>query len=312
MRIASIDMGTNTVLLLIADIDARGTIHPVQNELRFPRLGRDVDRSGVIGAPAFDRIAWVLSEYKNLAIQLKSEVITACGTSAVRDAVNREEFLAYLRSTTGIDVQILSGDEEARWSYAGALSGFEPATRHAAVIDIGGGSTEVSYPPIEQKSPGEAALKHHSFQLGAVRLTERYFIHNPPAEEELVAARRMVHDGWASIGDLEGGDYSLIGVAGTVTTLACLEQGLIHFDAERVDGYKLSREHVGHWVAKLSRLRTPEIEALSESTTGRADIITAGSLILLEFMNKFGFEEITVSERGLRYGLVIREWKKHH
>src|SRR5437667_11666889 len=109
MRIAAIDIGTNTVLLLIADIDGQGTIHPVQNALRFPRLGRDVDKMKMIRPPAFDRIAWVLNEYKNLSIQHKSDLITACGTSALRDAANRDEFLGYLRSTTGMEVEILSG-----------------------------------------------------------------------------------------------------------------------------------------------------------------------------------------------------------
>ncbi len=160
-----------------------------------------------------------------------------------------------------MDVEILRGDEEARLSYEGALSGVEPASRPAAVIDIGGGSTEVSYPASDPSSPGESSLKHHSFQLGAVRLTERCFNHNPPTNEELLAAREMVQKGWESIDALGAGDYSLIGVAGTITTLACLDQGLTEFDASRVAGYKLPREHVEQWFGGLSRMGTAGIEA---------------------------------------------------
>jgi exopolyphosphatase/guanosine-5'-triphosphate,3'-diphosphate pyrophosphatase len=312
MRIAAIDIGTNTVLLLIADIDPNGSIQPVHNELRFPRLGRDVDKMRMIRPPAFDRIAWVLNEYKNLSIQFKSDLITACATSALRDAANRDEFLAYLRSTAGVEVEILSGEEEARLAYDGALSGFDSTSRPAAVIDIGGGSTEVSY-PVKDRIPSIGnSLSYLSFQLGAVRLTERYLNHNPPTSEELSKARRIVHEGWESIQDLSGGDYSLIGVAGTVTTLACLDQGLTEFDANLVGGYTLPREHVERWFRRLSEMRSAEIEALTEAAQGRADILVAGSLILLEFMIRFRFEEVIASDRGLRYGLAIREWKKRN
>jgi exopolyphosphatase / guanosine-5'-triphosphate,3'-diphosphate pyrophosphatase len=312
MRIASIDIGTNTLLLLIADVDGEGTLRVIQDELRFPRLGRDVDKSKMIRPPAFDRIAWVLEEYKNLSIQSKADLIIACGTSAVRDAANREEFLAYLRSTTGVEVQLLGGEEEARWSYVGALSGMAPRPGRVAVIDIGGGSTEVSYPGAEGTLTEGTPLNHRSFQLGSVRLTERCFIHNPPTSEEVESARNLVQSELTSLDELRSGSYSLIGVAGTVTTLACLDQGLIEFDVYRVSGYRLSREHVSDWFQRLSEMRSMEIEALSESTAGRADILTAGVLILLEFMNRFNFLEIMVSERGLRYGMVIREWEKQH
>jgi len=308
MRIAGIDIGTNTVLLLVADIDEGGTIHPVHHEQRFPRLGRHVDRKKLISAAAFDRVGWVLNEYKDLSIQLRADRITACATSAVRDAANGKEFLSFIGSTTGIEVEILGGDEEARWSYRGALSGIGPVSGPAAVIDIGGGSTEVSYPG-RTASAGNS-LEHLSFQLGALRVTERCFNHNPPAGEEIDRARRLVQTMWDPVEGLDGGNHTLVGVAGTVTTLACLDQGLADFEVSRVSGYKLSREHVGNWFRRLAHLQTAEIETLSNATAGRADILTAGTLILMEFMDRFQFKEIIVSERGLRYGLVIREWEK--
>lgn len=310
MRLASIDIGTNTVLLLIADIDERGVIRPIHHEQRFPRLGQDVDKNRLIRTSDFDRIGWVLNEYKNLAIQLRSERITACATSAVRDAANRKEFISFLRSTTGINVDILDGEEEARCSYRGALSGIDPPPARPVVLDIGGGSTELSYMPEGTSAHPGSTLKHLSFQLGSVRLTERCFNHNPPTNEEIDAARTLIRKEWESLSGPEGRNHTLVGVAGTVTTLACLDQGLLDFDVNRISGYRLCREHVEGWFGKLSRLATPEIETLSNSTAGRADILTAGALILVEFMCRFRFGEIIVSERGLRYGLVIREWEK--
>jgi exopolyphosphatase/guanosine-5'-triphosphate,3'-diphosphate pyrophosphatase len=113
MRIGAIDIGTNTVLLLVADFDRKGRLEPVHDEQRVPRLGRDVDNTGVIQIPAYDRVAWILNEYKNVAQQMQSERIVACATSAVRNAANRPEFLSYLKRTTGLSVEVISGEEEA-------------------------------------------------------------------------------------------------------------------------------------------------------------------------------------------------------
>ncbi len=297
------------MLLLVADVDEHGALSPVLNEQRMPRLGRDVDRKKQIHPSAFDRIGWVLNEFKNLAIQLKAERITACATSAVRDAANRDEFLRHLRSTTGIGVEVLLGEEEAYWSYRGAMSVISPVPR-PVVLDIGGGSTEVSFLPPGSVGSGRNSLRYLSFQLGSVRLTERYFQHDPPAEAEINSARTDIQSRWDDMKELEGGGYSLVGVAGTVTTLACLDQGLREFDETRVSGYRLSREHVDQWSSRLSGMKKVEIEALSGATAGRADILTAGVVILADFMHRYRFTEILASTRGLRYGIVLREWER--
>ena len=122
----------------------------------------------------------------------------------------------------------------------------------------------------------------------------------------------MVQSQWQKMDGPGHWNRPLIGVAGTVTTLACLDQGLFDFDLDRVSGYRLTREHVLNWFGRLSQLGTPEIEALSNTTAGRADILTAGLLILVEFMEEFHYDEIVVSERGLRYGLVLREWERQY
>lgn len=305
MRIAAIDIGTNTVLLLIADVDEHGTIHPLEHQQRLPRLGRDVDQNRTINIGAFDKITWILNEYKNLAQQFKADRIIACGTSAIRDAANREEFLRYILSLTGIEIEVLSGEDEALWTFRGAVSGFPNLRLSAVVIDVGGGSTEVSY-----LGGNQDHLTRKSVQIGSVRLTERYFKHNPPTKEETAAATEAIADALRLFDPQDLMGRVLIGVAGTVTTLAALDQGLKEFDIEKVSGYRLHRERVEFWLQRLLSMTTAEIRSLSNTTEGRADILPAGVLILAEFMRRFQFNEILVSERGLRYGLVLREWER--
>jgi len=315
MRIASIDIGTNTVLLLIADIDEHGVIHPVEHQQRLPRLGRDVGQNKVIHTTAFDRIAWILNEYRNLAQQLRAEETVACATSAVRDAANRDEFQSYMKSATGIDVEALSGDEEALLTYRGAISGFPNLKHEAVVLDIGGGSTEITYPSkptpplLSGEGRGEVSLTRHSLQLGSVRLTERYFKHDPPTVSELQSAVDDIRKTFADVSTPQFSQYRLIGVAGTVTTLACLDQQLLQFDIEKVSGYEMSRHAVAAWQSKLSSMHSQHVRSLSSTTEGRADILAAGVLILHEFMEYFDIHSVLVSERGLRYGLAIREWE---
>ena len=309
MKITSIDIGTNTVLLLIADVDANGIIHPLEHEQRLPRLGKDVDQRKIISTSAFDRISWILNEYKNVAKQRRADKLVAAATSAVRDAANREEFLSYLYSTTGIQVDVLSGDEEALWTYKGVMSGFSGLTKPAVVLDIGGGSTEISFPNPRDHN-GKTRLQRYSFQLGSVRLTERYFKHSPPLPAEIENTQVVMLEEFSQVRNPGFGDYHLIGVAGTATTLACIDQNLQEFDIQKVSGYRISRETVAQWMMKLSLMDSKSIQALSTTTEGRADILTAGVLILHEFMRHFGFHSIIMSERGLRYGLIIREWEK--
>jgi len=303
LRVAAIDIGTNTLLLLIADVDEKGGIEPLHEEQRIPRLGAYVDERGIIPVSAFDRISWILNEYANLARQMKAEKIFACATSAVRDAENREEFLDYIKKNTGLLVNVLSGHEEASLAFSGALSGFPGIRDGAAVLDIGGGSTEVSY-----LSGGE--LLSRSFPIGCVRLTERHFKTQPPSRSEIEAASKDIEREFRGLKESDFRGKTLIAVAGTATTLACLDQGLAGFSMDRVSGYKISGSSVQMWLFKLALLGTPEILGLSDAASGRADILLAGVLILSRFMERSGFQEVMVSERGLRYGLALAQWQK--
>ncbi len=309
VTLAAIDIGTNTVLLLIARIDKEGTIHPLHHEQRLPRLGAGVDRHRSIQAVMFDRIAGILSEYAEQARKFGCERILAAATSAVRDAQNRAEFLASMKERTGISVELLSGEDEALWSYRGALSGLPAAAGPAAVLDIGGGSTEISWAKADLGDAGKM-LQHKSLEIGAVRVKERYLLHDPPGQRELSEAAEAVRNTLRGIDPEELAGVSLIGVAGTVTTLACLDQNLPEFDLSRVSGYVLRGDSVGSWLRRLSSMNAEAIESLSAAAQGRADILTAGVLILHEFMTRIGADRVVVSERGLRYGLILRDYER--
>ncbi len=304
MRIAAVDIGTNTILLLVCDIDASGELNAVHHEQRVPRIGRDVDARGSIAQDAFDRAAAVLTEYAAISQSRHADQIAACATSAVRDAQNSKEFIAHCSSVAGIPIRVLTGTEEALLTYRGATLSLPPERRHVAVIDIGGGSTEIIFPESAQ-----GRVRRVSLQTGAVRISERHFQELPPSPEQLANARGDVRDLLRQQripGPLPG---TLVGVAGTVTTIACLDQCLDEFSISRVEGYTMPRETIDRWLETLTSLSAAEIRSLSQTTAGREDILTAGVLILREMMHAYDFMEITTTVRGLRYGFALQVWE---
>ncbi len=309
MKIAAIDIGTNTCLLLVAEIDDAGNIETLHEEQRLPRLGRAVDREHRIDPGSFANISSILIEYKAIALQFGALHIAACTTSAVRDASNQKEFLAEMERSAGIAIDVLAGEEEALLTYKGTLGGLPVGAYNVMVIDIGGGSTELSY-AIPGTHNGSTKLTRFSFQLGAVRLTERFFRHSPPESAEIESARSLILEELAPVRNPGFEQFTMVGVAGTVTTLACLDQELPCFDAARVRAYVMPYSRVARWLHRLSALTAEQIESLSSSASGRADVLTAGTLILHEIMSLYRISSVMASDRGLRYGLVVREWER--
>lgn len=303
MRIATIDIGTNTVLLLVADVTREGTITPVVYEQRIPRLGKGVDAAKNLQPDAMQRVIDVLKEYRAIIAQHDVSTTVVAGTSAVRDAANREEFVRRVQTEVGFSLEVLSGEEEAYWTYRGAISGI-PGIRKATVVDIGGGSTEITV------GDDRKILHSVSLDVGSVRLTERFFQHNPPTHPELEAAITLVEEELAKAGAFDFTNSALVGVAGTATTLAVLAQGLKAFSIEAVTNYKLDIDTVYLLFRALRAMHTQEIRSLSSMMEGRSDVIVAGTLIVREIMAHFKFKEMIVSERGVRYGLLLREWEK--
>ncbi|MEE9225465.1 MAG: Ppx/GppA phosphatase family protein [Bacteroidota bacterium] len=304
MRIAAIDIGTNTVLLLVAEVDQHGKIDTLAYEQRLPRLGRGVAEHHNVTREAMEAVARVLMEFRVIYTSLNVEKVIACGTSAVRAARNRNQFLAHIKAVTGLDVSVLSGDEEALWTYRGALSGIREVGSLATVIDIGGGSTEVIV--------GDRKTVHQrlSLDIGSVHLTERYLKRSPPDTEEVEHALRVVQMEFERLSGFHFSGTVLVGVAGTVTTVAALAQGLPTFDLSKIAGYRLSKNSVDRAYRMLRMKTADQIRKLSDVTEGRADILFAGVLILREFMERFKFGTIITSERGVRYGLVMQAWER--
>lgn len=302
MILASIDIGTNTVLLLVASVTDEGTLEPLAYEQRIPRLGKGVDRERRLQPDSMTRVLGVLGEYREILERFQPEAVAVCGTSAVRDASNREEFSALVKDA-GFILEILSGEEEALWTYRGAVSGIPDLTR-ATVIDIGGGSTEIT------RGDAHSIDRHASLNIGSVRLTERLFHHDPPSAAEIGEARILIRNELSGLDGFSAADSKLVGVAGTATTLALLAQDARGFDLRAVTNYSMPLRTVQQLFDRFCRMSAAQIIGLSPVLAGRADLITAGSLILLEAMTAFGFADLVVSERGVRYGLVLREWQK--
>ena len=276
MRVAAVDLGTNSTRLLVADVD--GDVREVVRRLAITRLGEGVDvRRRLLPVP-IARVRNVLVEYRRELEALGAERTLAIATCAVRDAENGEAFLGEIEWSYGFTTRLLSGEEEAELTLRG-VGAVEPGT---LVVDIGGGSTE-----LHVAGAGNCA----SLDVGCVRLTERF-------GEDVDAIRAYVRE---LLPVLE--TQQAIGVAGTVTTLAALDLGLSHYDPERIHGHGVSRTAVDEQTARLRALSLEERARLMEP--GRAAVIVAGAAILAEILARYGLNSITASERDILHGAAL-------
>ena len=301
-RVSCIDIGTNTALLLIADlVPESGTILPLFHKQTILRLGKNVDAEKIIDPAARQRLINCMLDYSHLSREHKSKTIIAAGTSALRDAKNRSEIIGEVEAETAIPLQCLSGKEEAELTFFGAVAGMSDLPEFFTVIDIGGGSTEISMGSLS------GVTESVSLDIGSVRLSERFFTTLPPSPQEFEAAKTHINQLLtASILPFFESRTSVYGVAGTLTTLAQLSQGLREFNALKVHNFPLRYPEVHDLLEKLMRCTHEEIIALGVPD-GRADVITMGTLILHQFMRLLGSAEIRVSIQGLRFGLAQRE-----
>jgi exopolyphosphatase / guanosine-5'-triphosphate,3'-diphosphate pyrophosphatase len=301
-RVSCIDIGTNTALLLIADLDpATCTMQPIYHKQTIVRLGKNVDADKMIDPQGLQRLIDCMIDYRQLSDEHSVEAIIAAGTSALRDAKNRTEVIDSIERTAGITIQCISGKEEADLTFGGAVAGMSDVPELFTVIDIGGGSTEIS-----MGSPG-AVTESVSLDIGSVRLTERFFTTLPPSASEIDAAKSCIDQLLtANIIPFFAAREHVYGVAGTLTTIAQVSQGLKEFDAQKVHNYPLTYDEVH---AFLDRLKTSTLDEIIELgiPEGRADVITMGTLILHQFMRLLGVGELHVSIQGLRFGLAQRE-----
>jgi len=303
MRLTAIDIGTNTILMLIAEVAPDGTLKMVRDEHGIARLGKGVDENRSISQEGFDRALELLRRYKEISDECESEAIVACGTSVLRDAANSEEFGRFVFERLGFKLGVLNGDEEAELTYLGAVSEFlQPGEGgHFAVLDIGGGSTELTL------GVRETVERRQSLPLGCVRLTERILKSSPPSSLAMNQALKEIRARVSEFRSLPV-RTQLIGVAGTLTTLAALELQLTEYDPQRVSGHVLTYDAIQQIFNHLRIKTIEEMLAYPQILPGRADVLLAGILILMEVMKRLNVDRITVSDRGLRYGIAIREY----
>ncbi len=299
MRYASIDIGTNTILMLIGEIDENLIITPLGDFYEVPRLGKNVSVTKELAASSIDRAIDVLRNYKAIADEYEVEKIVASATSAVRDAINKDDFVRRVEQETGIVVEIIGGETEADVGFIGAVSGSPHPEEPTLVIDIGGGSTELSYGA--GSKPGIAK----SIDVGAVRITERFLLHDPPALPELTEASEFVKDGLACFPFDEMNPRTIYAVAGTATTLALIAQNKYEFDAEAVSNYEMTVGQLREVFDEIKKRPSSEIIRLTKAAEGRADVLVAGTLVLIEILSALKAERFLTTDRGLRYGYLI-------
>jgi exopolyphosphatase/guanosine-5'-triphosphate,3'-diphosphate pyrophosphatase len=295
-RFAAIDIGTNSVLLTVAE-EVDGTLHPILERAEITRLGEGTAATGQLSPGGIERTLAVLLEYANSARALGAERTATVATSAARDASNGPQFLEQARRATGLEPEIIAGAREADLSFQAAAADFGAPGKPLVVVDIGGGSTEFAY-----GVSGPPSF-HASLDIGAVRLTERYVACDPPSAWERAAVRATVDQALEVLPRPPEGS-ELVALAGTATTLAALTLRLSTFDAARVHGAKLSHAQVHSLCERLWNLPLSERLTLPGLQPARADVIPAGAEILARVMERLGFRFVTISDRGVRWGLL--------
>lgn len=304
-RIACIDVGTNTALLLVADLEpATGNIITVDHRQTIVRLGQKVDEQRMIHPEALKRLITCMTDYRKRCDQLGVQRILAAGTSALRDAANRDDIIAAVQRATNIEIRCISGEDEATLTFFGAVAGLPELPDPFMVIDIGGGSTEIIMGTT-------SAVEHKiSINIGSVRMTERFCAALPPSPEEFKAAREKINKNLAAaLPPFFAGRQKVFGVAGTLTTIAQVCLGDKQFDSTRVQDFQLEYDAVHKLLERLRTMTLDEIIALG-MPEGRADVFTMGVLILHQFMRMLGVGSLTVSIQGLRYGVAQQELQK--
>ena len=292
-------MGSNSTRLLVADVSG-GEISEIERRSTVTRLGRGVDTSRQLSSEAIEDVCETVGSYLELMEPLEPEATIAIATSAVRDAENRGAFCGELRERFALDARVLSGDDEARLTYLGAIQD-RPTADDVLVVDIGGGSTELVV------GSGSEVSFHASLDAGTVRHTERHIGHDPAEQGELESLANDVRS--LIDGVLKGSDFararSGIGVAGTPTSLAAIDQALDPYDPDAVHGSRLSLSSIQRMHSQLAAKTLEERLAVTGLHPGRAPTIVAGVVILIQVMRAFGLSEIEVSEHDILYGAAL-------
>ena len=298
MRVGVIDCGTNSIRLLIADIDGNN-FREVTRQMQVVRLGQGVDETNQFHPDALERTFAAVDLYAAELARRGVEKIRFCATSATRDATNRNIFIEGVKERLGIEPEVISGDEEARLSFAGATREFSRTDGPFLVVDIGGGSTEF----VLGTDSVDTAI---SVNIGCVRMTERHFHNDPPTADEVALARRDIQNAidiaYASV-DIKSAK-TLVCVAGTATTVAAAALGLLEYDRYAIHLSRIQADQVHDVSKRFTSMTRDERAALGYMHPGRVDVITAGSLVLSEIVKATGAKEFVASENDILDGMA--------
>jgi exopolyphosphatase/guanosine-5'-triphosphate,3'-diphosphate pyrophosphatase len=311
-RVAAIDCGTNSIRLLVADVTTSDggerSLRDVHREMRVVRLGQGVDATGELHPDAIARTRAALVDYTNVLRRKGTERVRMVATSATRDAANKSDFFDMTREVLGVEAEVITGDEEARLSFTGAVSDLDGAEGPFLVSDIGGGSTELVLGTWDGVRGDVRAAR--SVDIGCVRLTERCLHGDPPTEAEVDEAVRVTRDVLAEAFDAvpTAETKTWIGVAGTVTTLVALAEGLPRYDPERIHLARLGLDRIREITTELLTLGHDERAALGPMHPGRVDVICGGAVIvraLADHLGSRGVTELVASEHDILDGIAF-------
>ncbi|WP_455241769.1 Ppx/GppA phosphatase family protein [Petrachloros mirabilis] len=300
-RLAGVDIGTLTCRLLIAECSSNRLLKELQSDRQILRLGEGVDQSKRLSAAAMDRVLHCLKEWRRVIDSYHVDAFTAVATSAVRDAGNRQEFLERVKREAGFDVEIITGEEEARRTLLGIRSGLPAGVTDILALDIGGGSTEF----ILDRSGHP--LMARSIDIGVVRLCERVMKHDPPTADEIEQARDWVRrETERGVAEMpRSASLTFVGTAGTITSLAAMAQRLPSYEPARIHNYVLTVETIRELGQTLLSRKKADRIGLPGLEKGREEVIAAGAIIIRTIMESLGRESIVVSDLGLREGVLL-------
>ncbi|MDX3244135.1 MULTISPECIES: Ppx/GppA phosphatase family protein [unclassified Streptomyces] len=309
-RVAAVDCGTNSIRLLVADADpVTGELVELDRRMTIVRLGQGVDRTGRLAPEALERTFAACREYAAVIKELGAQRVRFVATSASRDAENRDEFVRGVLDILGVEPEVVTGDQEAEFSFTGAtkeLAGRDDLTKPYLVVDIGGGSTEF----VVGEEHVQAA---RSVDVGCVRMTERHLVvdgvvADPPTSEQVAAMRADIE---AALDLAEEtvplrAAHTLVGLAGSVTTVSAIAQNLPEYDSAAIHHSRVPRDKVREITEWLLRSTHAERAAVGAMHPGRVDVIAAGALVLLSIMERIGAEEVVVSEHDILDGIAFK------
>lgn len=299
---ASIDIGTNSVLLLIAEQTEKG-LQVLEEAQRLPRLGSMVDSNRLLAKESMNKVLEALSEYVAIIQKYGDEVLArtvVTATSAVRDAANKQEFLTLVKETVGFQVLILSGEEEAKYTYLGAISQTKVESDSVMIVDIGGGSTELAV------GNSTNLLRGISINMGSVRFNERFLLHKPPYQREIGECRRSIEALLRATQLRFPSNTQVVAVSGTATSLAAIDQQLFPYRSSGINNYRLNNDKLATFI-RLFSIHTFEylLDLHPEVMKGRVDVFLAGLLILEGVLRYARAEEFIVSNGGIRHGILL-------